>query len=152
MMYALIPATPDHARAMAPHLRTAEVQEVMAASGLTPEQTLLAELAQSLVAWAWLVDGQVGCMFGVVQPSLLDEESYPWFLTTALVEQHARQFARCCKQLLPELLRHYPKLIGQVDARYRLSIRWLTWLGATLQPAAPYGVAGLPFHRFTLGV
>lgn len=151
MIGILIPATVAHAHAMAPRMRQAEVLEVRDAAGLSPEDMLLAELGRSSIAWSWIVDGQVGCMFGVVTKHLLDVESYPWFLTTPLVEKYARQFARSCRELLPELLSHHPRLIGMVDARYKLSIRWLTWLGAKLSPPEPWGVANQPFCRFVIG-
>ncbi|WP_421707117.1 hypothetical protein [Algihabitans sp.] len=42
----------------------------------------------------------------------------------------------------------YDHLENWVDARNARSIRWLRWLGFTLEPAAPYGRFGRPFHRF----
>ncbi len=45
-------------------------------------------------------------------------------------------------------LRTYRVLRNHVDARNSQAIRWLGWLGFTLKPAVPYGVARLPFHPF----
>jgi hypothetical protein len=151
MKGAIVPAHRGHALAMAPNLRAVEVREVLDASGMTPAVALLYELERSTVAWTWLVDGEVACMFGVVKAGLLDEAAYPWFLTTSMVEKHSKQFARACKELLPELLSAHPKLCGMVDSRHNLSVRWLQWLGARLEPAEPWGVAGALFHRFELG-
>lgn len=147
----IIPATRGHAICMAPNLREAEAREVMDSDGLTPEQALIREVERSSSAWSWIVDGEVACMFGIVTRQLVDDSAYPWFLTTPLVEKHAIQFARSCKGLLPELLSIHPKLIGMVDARYVLSVRWLTWLGARISEPEPYGVAGAPFRRFEIG-
>lgn len=146
----IILATPEHARLMAPHMRAAEVAEILADNGMTPEAALLHELDRSLISWAWIVNGEVACMFGIVAPTLLDNNSYPWFLTTPLVEHHWMTFARRCRALLPELLAHHPRLIGMVDARYTLSIRWLKWLGALVGKPQPWGVAQMPFCRFEL--
>jgi hypothetical protein len=151
MLGALIPATRTHALMMAPNVRAAEVREIMASDGLPPVRMLLRELDSSSVAWSWVIDGEVACMFGVINPDLFGEAAYPWFLTTPLVEKHSRQFARACKSLLPELLEHHPKLTGMVDARYTLSLRWLQWLGARIGPAVQWGVAGELFHPFELG-
>jgi len=151
MVDMIIIATDEHARMMAPNMRTAEVLELAADSGLAPEAALLREVGRSIRAWSWIVDGKVACMFGIVAPSLIDENSYPWFLTTPLVEKHAIAFARRCRLLLPDLLAHHPRLVGMVDARYTMSIRWLRWLGAVVENPQPWGVAGLPFHRFTIG-
>jgi hypothetical protein len=152
MLGQIVPATRSHAIQMAPHMRDIEVIEVMDAVGLEPEAALLREIDRSASAWAWIVDGDVACMFGVVQsPNWLDHASYPWFLTTPLVKEHARPFARACKTLLPELLARHPVLVGMVDARYTLSVRWLQWLGARLDDPQPWGVAQERFRRFVIG-
>lgn len=136
---------------MAPNVRAAEVEEVMASHGLTPETMLAVSVMDSVVSWSWIVDGEVACMFGVVTEPMLLGDSFPWFITTPLVEQHARAFARTCKTLLPELLEHHRPLIGWVDARYTMSVRWLEWLGAEVGRASPYGLEQKPFHPFVLG-
>lgn len=151
MIGEIVQATRAHAFSMAPNLRAAEVREVMDSIGLTPTEALLQELGRSLVAWAWIVDGEVACMFGIVTPEMLGEASYPWFLTTPLVERYSRQFARACKALLPELLTRHPKLVGKVDARYTISVRWLRWLGARVSEPQPWGVEQQPFHHFEIG-
>lgn len=152
MNFAIVPATRGHAICMAPRVREAEILEIDASHGLGAEQMLIGELADSDAAWTWLVDGVPGCMFGVVtMPVLLGGETYPWFISTELVDKHARTFARTCKELLPELLAHHPRMVGRVDARYKLSIRWLQWLGAKIGPAEPYGVGQMPFHSFVIG-
>lgn len=151
MIGQIVSALPAHAVEMAPRMRAAEVEEIRASHGLTPEAMLLSEVDRSIVAWSWVVDDQVACMFGIVAPVLLTEKSYPWMLTTDLVDRHWRQFARSCRSLLPELLARHSRLVGMVDARYALSIRWLRWLGATVGEAEPFGVSGSPFCSFEIG-
>lgn len=151
MLGEIVAATRTHALMMAPHMRAAEVREIMSSDGLTPIKGLLREIDRSSSAWSWIVDGEVACMFGIITPYLLDAESYPWMLTTPLVEVHSRQFARACKSLLPELLAIHPRLSGRVDARYELSVRWLDWLGAKISSPEPWGVAGAPFRKFEIG-
>lgn len=147
----IVKATRNHAIAMAPNMRRAEIIELASAIRMAPEEALLHELDRSLSAWSWIVDGEVACMFGIVAPELLSRTAYPWFLTTYLVEKHARQFARACGTLLPELLASHPHLVGMVDDRYSLSVRWLEWLGAKLGEPEPYGVEQVSFRRFEIG-
>ena len=147
----IVQATRGHAIAMAPSVRAAEVLEVSASHGVGVEEALLQELDRSVSAWTWLVDGRPACMFGIVAPLALSYTSAPWFLSTELVDQHAYAFARACRRLLPELLEHHPRLVGMVDARYALSVRWLSWLGARLGEPEPWGVAGALFQRFEIG-
>lgn len=151
MIGEIVTATVAHARQMAPNMREAEIREVADSYGLSPLDALLMEVKRSAVAWAWVIDGEVACMFGIVSQAALSDVSYPWFLTTPLVERHSRQFARTCKTLLPELIAHHPRLVGMVDARYALSVRWLKWLGARLGPEQPWGVARAPFRHFEIG-
>lgn len=151
MIGEIVAATAVHARQMAPNMREAEVREVMDSTGLSPLDALLMEVRRSAVSWAWVIDGEVACMFGIASHAVLSDASYPWFLTTPLVERHSRQFARACKSLLPELLAHHPRLVGRVDARYLTSVRWLEWLGARLSEPEPWGVAQSPFRTFEIG-
>jgi|HubBroStandDraft_4_1064222.scaffolds.fasta_scaffold367026_2 hypothetical protein len=151
MLGELVSARIEHAVKMAPNMRAAEVKELADGEGLTPEAALLRELARSSSAWAWVIDGEVACMFGVVEYGMLDITGYPWFLTTPLVDQHAKQFARACKTLLPELLARHPRLVGMVEARYTLSVRWLQWLGAKMSEPEPWGIAGELWMHFELG-
>lgn len=151
MIGAIVTATAAHARQMAPNVRAAEVREILDSAGTVPEVALLQEVERSVSAWAWVIEDEVACMFGIIEPNLLDHYAYPWFLSTPLVEKHARQFARACKVLLPELLSRHPRLVGMVDARYELSVRWLQWLGAKLGEPQPWGVAQQPFRHFELG-
>lgn len=147
----IVPAHRGHAIAMAPRVRAIEVEEIHASHGVSAEEGLLFELERSVSAWTWLVEGQPACMFGIVAPVSLSYESAPWFLSTPLVELHFRTFARECRAHLPELLERHPRLVGRVDARYALSIRWLQWLGARFEDPAPWGVTGALFRRFELG-
>lgn len=151
MIGAIVSATRDHAESMAKNMRELDAIELLDADGIGPCDGLLRELDRSSSAWSWIVDGEVACMFGIVSPNLLSDAAYPWFLTTPLVERHARPFARACKTLLPELLARHGRLIGMVDARYTLSVRWLEWLGARLGEPQQWGIAGAPFRRFELG-
>lgn len=151
MIGQIVTATKTHALMMAPHVRAAEVREIADSDGLTPVRALLREVERSSSAWAWIVDGEVACMFGIVAPNALDYASYPWMITTPLVEENWRQFARSCRELLPEILARHPRLTGMVDARYEVSVRWLQWLGANLGEPRPWGAAGAPFHPFEIG-
>ncbi|HBO83124.1 MULTISPECIES: hypothetical protein [unclassified Cupriavidus] len=151
MIGKIVAATAAHAYQMAPNMREAEVREVKDAYGMTPLDVLLMEVKRSSVAWAWVVHGEVACMFGIASQAALSDFSYPWFLTTPLVERHSHQFARACKKLLPELLEHHPRLIGRVDARYVESVRWLEWLGAKLGDPEEWGVSRALFRQFEIG-
>ena len=148
--YQIVPATPAHVAALLPHVRQADIDEFMAASGQTPAQVLRLGLATATQAWAGLADGEVACVFGVSPTSLVCGSGAPWLAGSALIDKHARAFIRLNREFLPEMLAGYRHLENYVDARNTQAIRWLRWLGFTIHDAVPYGVARLPFHRFDM--
>lgn len=149
-IFDIVPATMAHAVAIHERVRAAEVREIQDSHGLSIDEYLLLDMRRSTSAWAWLVDGQVGCMFGVVVNNLMSGDSYPWFISTALVDEFSFNFAKSCKRLLPELLEAHPNMRGMVDARYQLSLRWLQWLGAEMKDAIPWGANNKPFIPFEM--
>lgn len=71
-------------------------------------------------------------------------------LTTDEIAQAAIPFWRENRKYLSSLLERYDMLFNYVDARHTASIRWLRRLGFSMEPAAPFGVDGVPFHRFEM--
>lgn len=149
----VLPATRAHAEALAPLMRAEDAAEVLASAGHTPLQALLDALDDSAEAWAVLFDGEVAALFGVcpapvVSTSILGTPlvGVPWALTGRAVDSHPRTFWRLSRPWLAHFARRYPVLVQAVDARYAASLRWLARLGFDVQPAAPHGAAGLPFH------
>lgn len=148
---AIIAAQPEHAIAMASRLRAADVDEIYASRGLAPEPALLSSLERSTQSWVALVDGVPACLWGVGPLSLVLGKGCPWLLGTCEVERHARTFLRLSRVFLREMQATYPELENVVDARHRVSLRWLGWLGFAIDPAQPMGFLKLPFHRFHMG-
>jgi GNAT superfamily N-acetyltransferase len=146
--YQIIPASPAHAEALAPRMRAADVAEVYAAARHAPLEALTRSLAISTHAWCGIMDGEVACLFGVGMRSLLGGVGSPWMLGSDLIEQHGKAFLRRSRGVVAQMQAAYPELENWVDARNAVSIRWLRWLGFTLEPAAPFGPFDCPFHRF----
>lgn len=90
---------------------------------------------------AWII----GC--AAVCPGL----GSPWLLGTDLATAMPGVLTKLTKGHIAEMLTVYPQLVNFVDARNADSVRWLARLGFTIHDPVPYGVAGLPFHRFTMG-
>jgi hypothetical protein len=146
----IIPAGAAHIEALAPRMRAADVAEIEAAAGLSPNEALRMSLEASIAAWAGTVDGEVACVFGVAPLSLLGGEGSPWLLGSDLIEQHAFAFARRNRAVVRGWSAIFPVLRNYVDVRNAVSIRWLRWLGFALLPPVVYGVARLPFHPFEM--
>ena len=129
-------------------MRPADRAEVWAAGHRTPHEALERAVGLSTVIRMGHADGEPGAIWGVGPASLLGETGVPWLLGTGLIERHAKLFLRGCPGALDDLQRDFVVLRNLVDARNRLSIRWLRWLGFTIEPAVPHGPDRLPFHPF----
>ena len=142
----IVRARAEDIEPIAADMRPADAAEVLACSGRTPEQALRASWMAS--RWAFTVIGDVPvAMFGVADWG--DGGGSPWLLATPrLLSDHRSDFAKGSRGVMFGMQESFTYLENYVDARNIDSVRWLRWLGFTIHPAAPHGVAGLPFHRF----
>jgi len=73
----------------------------------------------------------------------------PWMLATPRAEEFIREFIVEGRKYVGEMLDRYGFLINYIDVRNIKSIRWLAKIGFTIHEPEPFGVQGLPFHKFT---
>ena len=146
----IVPAHTDHIFWIANNMRQADRDEIAAAAGKGPWAALRDSLHLSVAAWTGLVDDEPICMFGVVPLDILGGVGSPWLLGTDEIEKHAISFLRLNKQYVKEMLEYFPYLVNFVDARNKMSIQWLKWLGFKFDSSPiPYGIWNLPFYRFS---
>lgn len=149
--WAIRPAEPADATALAANLRWADRAEVMAATGRTPLPVLLESVERSCRAWCVAVAGKPAVLMGVVADPVLPGTGVPWLLADTRMETRPLTVARHSRAvLMAGLAPGFDRLENAVDARSRRTIRWLARLGFQIHPARPMGPAGLPFHPFTL--
>ena len=141
----IIPATKDHARQLAPLMRSADQAEVRASDGMSPAEALEYSLRVSDEAYTGFIDGELACLFGVVRGPFLTGAATPWLLTTSVVQRKPRAFLRASREVIADWMGKYPVLVQQVDARYEQALRWAARVGFQVEPPAPFGVAGEPF-------
>lgn len=134
---------------LAPRMRQADVDEVLARSGRDPKDALLAGLRNSDPALTLVgAEGEVVGMAGVVPGA--PGRGAPWMLCSDEIKRYAPTLVREGRKLIADWLRRYGTLMNFVDARNTVHIRWLELMGFKLGPAAPLGVNGelfLPFYR-----
>lgn len=145
-----VPAQPEHVEQVAVGLRADDLAELQAAQGADVDvrQALQRSVAASLGALAAVSDGRAVALLGVAPVSLLGDAACPWLLGTDGVLRHRRAFMAAGRISVAEWGQRWPVLFNFVDARNVRSIGWLQRLGFTIAPAQPFGVQGLPFHRF----
>ena len=149
--YTIESATLHDAITMAPSMRKADVDELLASAGTDAFTSLSMSLGYAAMAMTGRVDGQIACMFGVGAIDPLNGVGCPWLLGTPLIEKHGHAFLKRSKFYLAQMQELFPVLYNHVDARNAISIAWLKWLGFQFDAnTVPYGVQGLPFYRFEL--
>jgi hypothetical protein len=142
-------ATPQDVACLGPWLRAADVEEIRAVSGLAPIEALRRSYDFSTHVWAVrAVDGWTIALWGVGPLSLVEGRGCPWLLAADAFEDLGRDIARLSRPLLAGMRDYYPRLENRVDARHARAVRWLSWLGFTIEPPVPWGIEGRPFHRF----
>jgi hypothetical protein len=146
--YAVVPATEAHARELAANMREEDAAECWAVAHHTPLQALFTSLKASRRPLAGLADDTVLCMFGVLEPALVCGIGAPWFLSSKDLPKHARAFLRFSRVWAERLAHEHSFLVNHVDARHTAAVRWVQWLGFTIDPAEPSGPDRVPFHRF----
>ena len=146
-MFESVEATVEHAHAVAPLMRAADLAE-LAASGSEPLESLLRGIRDSVYCRTLLADGVPVMIWGVTQ--LTDTVWSPWALGTDAINNDRRGFMVFSREELDRVAAQYPVLFNHVDARNATAIRWLQWLGFDVMDPEPIGVDGAPFHPFIL--
>lgn len=131
-------------------MRTADWEEVMAASG-----DIETSVVDGVVSSAWclsaFINGELAAIFGLAPlDGVLGSRAAPWMLGTPVLDRHPSVLMRSCRPYVAYMIQNYPHLLNYVDARNEKSKRWLKALGFTLHPAEPYGVEQRPFHLFEM--
>jgi len=136
---------------LAPVLRQADREEVMAASGKGPLEALQIGFRESLAPYTILDDDGPIAMFGVTR--VASGVGAPWLLGSDGIVTHWREFARRSRAEMERVARPWARLTNYVADANTLHRRWLEWLGADFIELDPhYGVGRQPFWRFELRV
>ena len=133
---------------MAPLMRKVDINEIYASSGVRPLEALVKAVESSGICSTWLVNNEIICMFGVVRYTMLSDKASIWMLGTDLLPDHSTHFLRGCGPEFIRLSQGFVRLDNWCDARNKVTLRWLKWLGFTIEEAKPYGVYDMPFHYF----
>lgn len=150
------PTTSDDLDELARSLRLTDRAELAAAhgAGADPRDVLTASAVTSCEVHTAYADDGLWCIFGIAPlGGLLTPLAAPWQLGTPTAGRHPAALIRETRRYLAEVKERYPVLVNFVDARNTPSLRYLKAVGFVIDAEPqPYGVAGLPFHRFHMGL
>lgn len=130
---------------LAANLRPSDLQEVQAASGMSPEVALGYGLGQK--SFVIINNENPVAVYGVT-PSATPQFGAVWMLATTEFHQVGRQFLRECRAGVDDLCREFEMVFNYSDARNKVHHRWLKWCGFNFIRTVNYGVEDRPFIEF----
>jgi hypothetical protein len=139
---------PSDVPELADNLRKADIQELLASSGLPPLEALtlsvsISEEANTIV----MDDGRVAGIFGIAR--LNDTIGCPWLMGTDLIKDIKKQFMVGSYKWVKEKNEQYQVLTNYVHAENEVAIQWLKALGFKFpRLVEEYGVGKEPFYEF----
>ena len=115
------------------------------------EEAVLYCLDKSECAYICKRDGVPMAAFGVKRENPFQNVGVIWMLATTETAKHKIYTGKWTRRGIRAFLRDWDYLYNYVDEGNDRTIAWLKWLGAKIYPPVPYGVYGLPYHKFTFG-
>lgn len=132
-------------------MRAADALECKLLSGSSPMEALTKGAKMSHHCSVVVVNDKPCAVVGLVITSMLTGTGVPWLLATDYAVENKRVFINNCKKGVDEMRTVCPNLMNYVHAENRLSIKWLKWMGFTIEPSQPIGVDRAHYHKFYIG-
>jgi hypothetical protein len=145
MIVSVEPAREAHVNAILRRLR--EHDREAFATVDDPAKLILDEIRQSTTAFVGLIDGEVGCLWGVRARTILSDSVYLWMITSTVAEEHPFVFVRHSRMMAQSILEEYGRIEGHVFVNNPMSMKWIKWLGATIEESPAPGVLEFTLRR-----
>lgn len=130
-------------------LRSSDIQEIKSAQNQTPLQALQDGLEKSDICLTVLYKGLPVAMGGVTRTAA--NVGIVWLLGSNDINKIRVSFLRLSKIYMEKCLAEYGTLFNFIPPSNAATIRWLVWLGASLDDPKPIGVDGSMFQYFSIG-
>lgn len=136
---------------IADNMRHADAVECYEMSGLSPREALDKGIESSSYVSVVIVNKVPCAIVGLTIISAVTGLGVPWLLATHDAVKNKRVFINNCKQGVDDMLKICPNLFNYVHAENKLSVKWLRWMGFTIEESQPMGHNGAMFHKFYIG-
>lgn len=139
-MISLRDATATDVEFVAENLRDADTIELRLAQTHEPAEAVRLGAAMSIWTRVLCLDGRPAALYGVAPMDLPDCGS-PWMLATDDIGRISHAFLVASRGEAERMCRQFRFLFNQVHRDNRTSIKWLLWLGFSIDynPSGPYG-------------
>lgn len=129
----LRPATHDDCVDLAPRLRGCDLAEIALGSGREPLNVLTGAVAQGFSQAICTDSGHPVAVWGVTPIDPTPGLGSIWMLGSGEIETVSLPFLRACRPSIEAQHERYPTLICAPWRENALHLRWLRWLGFTLE-------------------
>jgi len=134
---------------LADNLRPEDRKEIGGMTGYNFHEEIQYCVDNSECCWACCLGEKVLAAFGVICTNPMERQGIVWMLASTETAKHKIYTGRWTKKGISALLHDWKYLYNYVDEGNDGTIAWLKWMGATVHPAQPMGLYGLPYHLFT---
>ena len=130
--------------ALAPNLREADQQEMMAATGEVGPDSLEKGIRDCDECWCLEVDGEPIGLYGY--RDIGDGSAFIWLMGSDVIEDVSWQFLRASKHTIKKLGKTFESLWSLSDARNKKHREWYEWLGFKVINEVQAGPEGMTFN------
>ncbi len=141
----------DDVNYIADNLRESDMNELIAARGQGIDIHEIVETAWrlSVLCWVAVNDEQEPIMiWGATPVDATHGLGSPWLLGTEEIYKYGKVLLHEIPAYVTKLHEKFPCLINRIDARNTKTIKWLQYLGFSVEDPVPHGPYGMPFRFF----
>ena len=145
----IIPATYEHGIMLAPYLRKADKDEIKASIGCSYEKALVSSIELSDPGYTVVSqDEEPMAVFGTAPYQ--NRFGLIWFMSSEKIfRENKLDFLKKTKFWVEKFFENYDILLNVLDARNKVHIRWLKWLGFEfIADINNFGVEKRTFRQF----
>ena len=140
-------STLEDIKYLAPRLRQADKEEILASVGLTPYEALMIGYLENVIVFTIVnKNNEPVAIFGINDVG--NNVGAIWLVATNKLKDIQYSFLRENKKVIDFLNTKYKILWNFVDCRNSLHIKWLKWCGFKFINKQKYGVLNKPFYEF----
>lgn len=124
-----------------------DAREIEAATGSDPNSEIIRSAYIS--DWVEVIEEDDGSIIGAIGLCIERGWAIPWYVHTDAVDKYKLLVAIHSKKLIRRMLLAKLPLVNYVDQRNKAAIKWLKWLGFTVEQGSAYlSDPTVPFHLF----
>ena len=139
-------STLEDIKYLAPRLRQADKEEILASVGLTPYEALMIGYLENVIVFTIVnKNNEPVAIFGINDVG--NNVGAIWLVATNKLKDIQYSFLRENKKVIDFLNTKYKILWNFVDCRNSLHIKWLKWCGFKFINKKNYGVLNKPFYE-----